>query len=328
MVGFFVAVTGVPRYNGSMERSQPWRVVQIGLGAIGRATARLVLEKPHLRLVGAVDPQYVGRPLMEVLDWPYRLDGVVTHHVPAADVALHCTTSRWAAAADELASLVRLGLYCVTSCEEALLPDFHDAAKAAELDRLCREHQVGVVATGVNPGLVMDTLPALLTSACQRVHSIHVRRIVDVATRREALQRKVGVGLTPAEFDAQLAAGSLRHVGLTESLLFVARAIGWEDVDVSEKIEPVMGADGRVAGVRQLARAPNLVWELEMYRGAPDPRDEIHIEGVPPIRLTVRDGVAGDLATPAMLVNVIPRLFAAGPGLHTMSDLPLPHFTE
>ncbi|MCS7048765.1 MAG: dihydrodipicolinate reductase [Verrucomicrobiae bacterium] len=306
--------------------TKPLRVVQVGLGDIGRAAARLVLEKPHLQLVGAVDPKFVGRPLMEVLDWPYRLEGVVTHHIPAADVAIHCTTSRWETAADELAALVRLGMHCVTSCEQALLPDQHDTARAAELDRLCREHRVSVVGTGVNPGFVMDTLPALLTAACQRVHSIHVRRVVDVATRRPALQRKVGAGLTPAEFDAQLAAGTLRHVGLTDSLLFVARAIGWEDVDVSEKIEPVLGADGRVAGVRQVAHAPNLVWELEMYRGAPEPRDEIHIEGVPPIHLVIRNGVAGDLATPAMLVNIIPQLLAAPPGLHTMAELCLPHF--
>lgn len=309
-----------------MEATKRLRVVQVGLGAIGRAAARLVLEKPNLQLVGAVDPQFVGRPLMEVLDWPYRLDGVVTNQVPTGDVAIHCTTSQWATAAKELAALVRKGLHVVTSCEEALLPDLHDATEAAALDQLCREHHVSVVATGVNPGFVMDTLPAMLTAACQRVHSIHVRRVVDVATRREALQRKVGVGLTPSEFDAQLAAGALRHVGLTDSLLFVARAIGWEDVDVSEKIEPVLGADGRVAGVRQLAHAPNLVWELEMYRGAPEPRDEIHIEGVPPMHVVIHGGVAGDQATPAMLVNVIPRLVSAPPGLHTMCDLSLPHF--
>ena len=45
--------------------SKPIRVVQYGLGAIGRATARLVLTQPHLELVGAVE------------------------HAPRADLRLH-----------------------------------------------------------------------------------------------------------------------------------------------------------------------------------------------------------------------------------------------
>lgn len=300
-------------------------MVQIGLGAIGRAAARLVLEKPRLQLVGAVDPQLVGSHLADVLQVPHKLPGVVTHKLPAADVAIHCTTSQFTEAARQISELVRAGMRVVTSCEEALLPTFRDAAAAAELDRLCREHGVAVLGTGVNPGFVMDTLPAVLTSVCQHVHSIHVTRVVDAATRRPALQRKVGAGLSPAEFDKLMHAGKIRHVGLTDSLMFLAEAIGWDDVDVSETVAPVMGADGKVAGVRQVARAANLVLELEMYVGAPNPRDEIHIAGLPPLHVIIPGGTPGDLATPAMLVNMIPRLMEAPPGLHTMRSLALPH---
>ena len=222
--------------------SQPLRVVQIGLGAIGRAAARLVLEKPHLQLVGAVDPQLVGQHLADVLEVPHKLNLLVTHKIPAADAAIHCTTSNFTAAAKQIADLVRAGMHCVTSCEEALLPAFRDAAAAADLDRLCREHKVSVVGTGVNPGFVMDTLPALLTSVCQHVHSIHIKRVVDAGTRRPALQKKVGATLTPAEFDELMRADKVRHVGLTDSLMFLAEAIGWDDVDVSEL------AHGRLCG--------------------------------------------------------------------------------
>ncbi len=303
----------------------PLRVVQIGLGAIGRAAARLVLEKPHLQLVGAVDPQLVGSHLADVLQVPHKLAGMVTHKLPAADVAIHCTTSNFTDAARQMGELVRAGMRVVTSCEEALLPSFRDATAAAELDRLCKEHHAAVLGTGVNPGFVMDTLPSLLTSVCQHVHSIHVTRVVDAGTRRAALQKKVGAGLSPAEFDKLMHEGKIRHVGLTDSLMFLADAIGWDDVDVSETVGPVMGADGNVAGVRQVAKGGNITLELEMYVGAPNPRDEIHIEGVPPLHLVIQGGTAGDLATPAMLVNMIPRVMEAPPGLHTMRTLALPH---
>ena len=235
------------------------------------------------------------------------------------------STSNFTTAARQISELVRAGMHCVTSCEEALLPAFRDAAAAAELDKLCKVHKVAVLGTGVNPGFVMDTLPAVLTSVCQHVHSIHITRVVDAGSRRPALQKKVGAGLAPAEFDKLMHEGKIRHVGLTDSLMFLADAIGWDDVDVSETVGPVMGKDGKVAGVRQVARGGNITLELEMYVGAPNPRDEIHIEGVPPLHLVIPGGTAGDLATPAMLVNMIPRLVEAPPGLHTMRTLALPH---
>ena len=47
----------------------------------------------------------------------------------------------------------------------------------------------------------------------------------------------------------------------------------------------------------------------------------------PPLRLVVDGGVPGDVATPAILVNSLPRLVECRPGLHTMRTLGLPHAT-
>jgi len=58
--------------------------------------------------------------------------------------------------------------------------------------------------------------------------------------------------------------------------------------------------------------------------GAPNPRDTIEIIGEPPLRLVIEGGVPGDMATPAILVNVLPRLVECRPGLHTMRTLGLP----
>jgi hypothetical protein len=60
-----------------------------------------------------------------------------------------------------------------------------------------------------------------------------------------------------------------------------------------------------------------------MSKGAPDPRDEIIIEGRPPLNVVIRGGVQGDLATAAIVVNAIPVVADAAPGLVTMADLPL-----
>jgi 4-hydroxy-tetrahydrodipicolinate reductase len=41
--------------------------------------------------------------------------------------------------------------------------------------------------------------------------------------------------------------------------------------------------------------------------------------------MTISGGVAGDVATAAIVVNAIPKLIAARPGLVTMTDIPLVH---
>jgi 4-hydroxy-tetrahydrodipicolinate reductase len=328
--------------------SRPIRVIQCGLGAIGQGAARLVLEKQSLQLVGAVDPapQFVGRDLGEVLQLKRKLGVRVAPSLPVAlertraDAVLHCTGSTFAGVYEQFAEIVRSGLHCVSSCEEALFPFYREPKLAAQMNRLCAQHAVSILGTGVNPGFVMDTLAAITTAVCQRVDAVRVLRVVDAGTRREALQRKVGAGLTVAEFRRLAKSLKIRHVGLTESLVFLGEALGWNLDKVEETIVPVVAErtirtkfltvpKGRAAGVRQVATGfrrgrKMLELELQMFVGAKNPRDEVAVEGVPAMRLVVDGGTAGDLATPAILVNCLPRVMEAKPGLHTMLTIGLP----
>jgi 4-hydroxy-tetrahydrodipicolinate reductase len=200
-----------------------------------------------------------------------------------------------------------------------------------------------MVGTGVNPGFVMDTLALLLSMACQRIDSVRVLRVVDAATRREALQRKVGAAMTKAQFDGLNRQHRIGHVGLAESLVFLADGLGWAMDDVRESVEPVISRKtvktefltvemGAVAGVHQFVRGVRgrrevLTLELRMYVGAPNPRDVIEIDGEPPLRLVLEGGVPGDMATPAILANTLPRLVECPAGLHTMRTLGLPRMS-
>ena len=62
-----------------------------------------------------------------------------------------------------------------------------------------------------------------------------------------------------------------------------------------------------------------------MYIGAENPHDAVRIVGTPDLSLRIEGGVAGDQATAAMLVNSIPAVIAAAPGLVTVKDLPAPY---
>ena len=124
----------------------------------------------------------------------------------------------------------------------------------------------------------------------------------------------------------------------------MADALGWNMERVEEDIAPVLSPKevrtqyltvkrDAVAGVRQIARGWHdqheaLRLELQMYVGAPVPRDEIEIDGDPPLHLVMHGGTPGDIATPAILVNMIPRLLEAKPGFHTMRTLTLPRVAQ
>ncbi len=65
--------------------------------------------------------------------------------------------------------------------------------------KLAKSNGITVLGTGVNPGFVMDALPLVVSGVCQKVERIESVRVVDVSTRRGALQKKVGAGMTVEE---------------------------------------------------------------------------------------------------------------------------------
>jgi 4-hydroxy-tetrahydrodipicolinate reductase len=135
--------------------------------------------------------------------------------------------------------------------------------------------------------------------------------------------------------------GTVRHVGLLESVYMIAAGLGWKLDRVEETLEPAIAprdldtehlriAAGAAAGIKQAARGYRagelaISLDLQMYVGAESPRDHVLIDGAPPVDMTIAGGVAGDAATAAIVVNAIPKMLAARPGLLTMADLPLVH---
>jgi 4-hydroxy-tetrahydrodipicolinate reductase len=189
----------------------------------------------------------------------------------------------------------------------------------------------------------MDRLVLTLAFACQRVEAVEARRIVDAKERRLPLQKKVGAGLSRDEFSALVASGEVKHHGLPESAVMIADSLELCLEEIEETIEPVIAETevqtefltvqpGEVAGIKQIARGSRgekeiIRLELQIYAGADDPRDEVKIAGCPSLHCQIPGGLHGDLATAAIVVNSIPALLDARPGLHTLRDFPLSHFT-
>lgn len=324
----------------------PIRVVLFGLGAIGLEVARLALTKRSLRVVAAVDadPGKLGKDLADLLGLPGPLGVPVTADSRAAvaaraQVVIHSTQSFFPDILDQLQSLASLGLNVISSAEELFYPYLKYASDAEALDRHASAHGVRVLGTGVNPGFVMDTLPLVASAVSPEATHLRIERIVNASLRRYNLQKKIGAGMTVPEFEAEMAAGRMGHVGLVESVAMLARGLAWVLDRIDETIEPVVAASpiesdhfrlsrGMVAGLRQeavgrLEGQERIRLHLEMALGAPDAHDQVTLTGHPDLVLRLPEGVRGDQATAAMLVNAVPRLLETAPGLRTMLDLPL-----
>lgn len=301
------------------------RFIQYGLGPIGVGIAELAMERGH-QLVGAVDidPDKVGRPVSDLVR---RAPGDVTIASSAtgilnagAQVVLHSTLSRLSSVLSQLEPLLDAGLRVISTCEELAFPWWHHPQEAAALDELAKSRGAAVVGVGVNPGFVMDVLPVVFTAPCRQVDRITVTRVVDVGTRRRPLQLKVGVGLAREAFRRGVVEGRIGHVGLPESAAMIAHALRWQLDRITESIEPVVGADGNVRGLHQRCtgargNTPVITLDLTMATGVQDPHDAVVIEGDPPVRVMLPGGIHGDQATCAIVVNSIPGVLTAAPGL-------------
>lgn len=313
-------------------------VAQYGIGPIGAEIARLLLSKSWVKLVAAVDidPNKIGKDVGDVIGLGRHAGVKVTRDLKEkVDVVCHSTGSRLREVSTQLEELLSRGAHVVSTCEELSFPI--DAAIRGRLDQIAKANEVTLLGTGVNPGFVMDKLPLTVTAVCQKIDSVDIIRVQNASTRREPLQRKVGAGMTTDEFRKAVDAGKIKHMGLRESLMMVGHGLGVDFEHVSdEKIEPIVAtkevvtqylkvAPGQVAGVHQTIDGRgkiNVHLELRMYVGAEDvAADRVIVKGVPDVEMVIKGGVHGDRATAAMVVNALPRVIKAQPGVLTMDDI-------
>lgn len=328
----------------------PIRVMHFGLGPIGAAVARQIAARPGFKIVGAVDidPAKVGRDLGDVIGLTRRTGVRVHDNAPKAlktakpHVVVHCTASSIKKVMPEFEAILKAKAAVVSTTEELSYPGYTHIRQARQLHAWARKAKVGIVGTGVNPGFAMDVLPIALTGVSERVDRITVNRVQDARLRRLPFQQKIGAGLTTEQFQKKADDGSVRHVGLTESIAMIADALGWTLDRITDDIQPKLATvtisseflavdPGYVCGIIQdgvgyKKGEPAIRLHLEAYLGAPESYDSVEIEGSPNLSMKFAGGIPGDVATASMVVNTIPKVLAAPPGLHTMRDLALPSF--
>jgi 2,4-diaminopentanoate dehydrogenase len=328
------------------------RIGVCGLGTIGSQVARLLLEhRRGIELVGAAskDDAQIGRELGDLLGTDGGRGLVVSDSIGGVlatqpDAIVLATGSFLPDVIDDVLACARTGVDLVSPCEELAYPFRRDAETARRIDEEARAGGATILGSGVNPGFIFDSLLAAATGVAWDVTAIRGRRVVDTVEFGQNIHLRLGIGYTPEEFEAGHANGTIAgHVGFPESIEIVCERLGLPlDGPVEEHFEPLVAetpaptrygavAARRTEGFVQRAVGTvggkpfiqlELLLHLRPREAGYDPVDTFEVDGLHPVRLRLDPGMDAILATSAELVNSLPALMRAEPGLKTVTDLP------
>jgi 4-hydroxy-tetrahydrodipicolinate reductase len=335
-----------------MNESAPVRVGVCGLGSIGKKVAELLLDfrvGAEVVAAAALEADAIGKPLAEVVGadggpGPNVVGSLEELLAAEPEAVVYATGSFIDDVVEDVVACARAGADLVSPCEELAFPFERFPAAAERIDAAASEAGTTVLGTGVNPGFIFDQLVVAATGVCWDVSAIRGRRVVDVTGFGQNIHLRLGIGYTADEFASGHSEGTIAgHVGFPESIQMVCERLGLTlDSPVEEKFEPMIAETpaparygevpaGKTEGFVQRATGyvggePRVQFELVLHLRPNEagyaPADTIEVDGTHPVRLTLDPGMDAVLATSAELVNNLPAVRAATPGLKSVKDLP------
>jgi 4-hydroxy-tetrahydrodipicolinate reductase len=329
------------------------RVAEWGTGMMGQGLLGYILDRPRdIDLVGVIvtNPAKEGMTVGELLARPCDVTMTTDFEAVLAqkpDVVCINTQSNLHEVEPQIVPAIKAGCNVVCIAEKLAYPWASDPQRADMFDRLAREHNVTVLGTGINPGFILDALIVMWSSVCLRVDRIEASRVNDLSPFGPTVMKGQGVGTTVAEFERGVGDGTIvGHIGFPESIMLIAKALGWTIDLIEETREPIITeveretqwvkvAPGDVAGCRHVGKGYSN-GELKIHLIHPQqihPQlagqgtgDYIRIFGDPNVNMANTPEIPGGKGTYASTGNYIPLLPAAPAGMLTVVDLPLPRF--
>lgn len=329
------------------------RVIVYGTGAIGNGAIRMMSDIDWIEIVGGINSagEKVGKDLGEVASVGQKLGIIVSDDPEAvfaqakADIVLH-TVHITAGAADDGVSqvlkAVNAGLNVITVGDFRLAyPWIHWPELGRRVDEAAKKNGVTVVYTGANPGFMMDLLPIVFTGACESVKKIRIEILGDIGNVGAAVFNMLGFGMTVDEFKETRTI--IDQMPSLPQIDLIADALGWKLDELKRASEPIIAkkgfrmpsgfevTPGKVCGTKLLYEGIKdgetvITASWGMMIGLEEEGLEeirtIHIEGKPNIEVSYKLGTT-NIVTWARIVNTIPQVIEARPGLLTVRDLPV-----
>lgn len=299
-----------------------------GTGQLGTSVARLLQDVPAHKVLG-----------------PYRRNERAEALTSGADVVIIATTTKFKDVAEDIELAVMSGSHVLVSSEECAYPWAVDVGLSNRLDALAKSKGVSIAGTGVNPGLIFDSLVLTLLGAAPRGCTVAVRRTVSIAGFGATVLRRIGLGKTPAAFaDAVAREEILGHAGFPQSMQVVASALGLKIESIDKELLPLIAdkeldlpgrfvvAVGESAGVNQTytAYVDGQPWFTSHFYGHVDlpgigksAMDEIELSLNGEVFQTIqlKPGINSQIGSQNMVANSIQRILKAESGWVTVAEM-------
>ncbi|MCE4614487.1 MAG: dihydrodipicolinate reductase [Desulfurococcales archaeon] len=313
-----------------------------GLGPIGGLISKVAIARGYEPIAAIdIDPNKIGRDMGEIISIGEKMDVRVSGdpkvlYEVKPDIVFHATGTWFHDIYKQLVHAIDSGADIVSTCETLSYPYYRYPELSSLLDEYAKTRGVTVLGTGINPGFLLDSLPAFMSTSMAILEKIVAVRSLDASKRRTSFQKKIGVNMDPEQYKKALASGELTgHVGFAESVLLLSQIAGLDIDRIKEGQEPIVATEkvsvngmevdeGRVIGVIGFGKGfieNKEVLRIEMRAGIGFKNyEEIKLIGEP--ETTWRStGTHGDLGTAAVIVNIASRVLDQQPGLITMADL-------
>ncbi|RLB79113.1 MAG: NADP-binding protein [Deltaproteobacteria bacterium] len=335
---------------------QKVKIIQCGLGVVGQDMVKIILEKHNMELIGAIDiaDEIIGKDLGHVIGLDRELGVTVSGNAEEvfrtveADVVLLATSSYFKDMYNTARLALENGQNVITCGEEGAFPWTKSPELARKIDDLAKKNGVTFLGTGVTPGYVMDYLPISLTGLMKQVNKINIRGVANWAEVGPYDWELAGFGKRIEVFNEKLAKGEIGGLIILRELMeMTARALGWKIDEYKETKKALVSKSrreakcgivepGTVCGLEQVARGFWKGKEVISYERAyvvnPTLEEDkmevgmfISIEGIPGVEVALKGEVLSQgliLATAARVINSIPQVIDARPGLLTVYELP------
>ena len=339
-----------------------YKVFQWASGGVGKQAARAVLERATLQLVGlhVTSPAKAGEDAGTLLGLD-QLDMAATSDIETiknsdADVILHSPLPSLIAGKnpdqdlDDFCELLEAGKNVITVVGY-LYPKVHGPNVVARLEDACRRGNSSFHSTGLNPGWMGDVLPLTISSLCKRIDHVTVLEIsrFDGYASPEVMFDSMGFNAFPEDYESRIASQKRWLDALfSESIQLLADGLGLGVTQITSSVVTELAErdldvaagkvrKGTVAGQRWrwagLADGNEVLAHETIWRIHPDVAPDwpkgnnwLQFKGKPNINFEIQSDFGfmdnGGLATPMQMVNAIPFVVEAKPGIQTALDLP------